>query len=317
MRIFPALFGRKGKQAKLSILIFHRVLPQPEPLFGCGGDVVDFDMQLKCLVKNFNVLSLFEAVSRLRNGTLPARAACITFDDGYADNEEIALPLLKKFNLPATFFIATGFLDGGRMWNDTVIESFRCAKGDSVDLREIDLGLHTITTPPERRQALFATIDALKYMDPRLRQTQVEKLANLIAADLPNNLMMTADQVRALHRNGMEIGGHTMNHPILARLDDASARIEIAEGKAKLEAITGAPVRFFAYPNGKPGKDYLPAHVEMIKELGFEAAVSTAWGAARHGSDMFQLPRFTPWDKSEFFYVLRMLRNMMQEVQTV
>lgn len=314
MRIFSTLFHSR---TKLSILIYHRVLPQPDPLFGSGGDVVDFDMQLKYLVRNFKVLPLFEAVSRLRDGTLPARAACITFDDGYADNEEIALPLLKKFDLPATFFIAAGFLDGGRMWNDTVIESFRRVKGGSVDLREINLGLHTITTLPERRQALFATIDALKYMDPKRRQTQVEKLANLIAADLPDDLMMTADQVRALHRSGMEIGGHTMNHPILARLDDASARIEIAEGKAKLEAITGAPVRFFAYPNGKPGKDYLPAHVAMLKELGFEAAVSTAWGAARHGSDMFQLPRFTPWDKSEFFYVLRMLRNMMHEVQTV
>ncbi|SDY34167.1 Peptidoglycan/xylan/chitin deacetylase, PgdA/CDA1 family [Nitrosomonas halophila] len=314
MNFFSTLFHSK---IKLSILIYHRVLPESDPLFGSGGDIVDFGLQLKYLVRNFKVLPLFEAVNRLRDGTLPARAACITFDDGYADNEAIALPLLNKFGLPATFFIAAGFLDGGRMWNDTVIESFRHAQGNTIDLREIDLGLHTITTLPDRRQALFATIDALKYMDPKLRQTQVEKLANLIAADLPDDLMMTADQVRTLHRNGMEIGGHTMNHPILARLDDASARIEIAEGKAKLEAITGAPVRFFAYPNGKPGKDYLPAHVAMLKELGFEAAVSTAWGAARHGSDMYQLPRFTPWDKSEFFYVLRMLRNMMQAVQTV
>ena len=128
---------------------------------------------------------------------------------------------------------------------------------------------------------------------------------------------MASAQVRQLHDAGMEIGGHTLTHPILASIDDAAARTEIAEGKAKLEAIIDTPLRLFAYPNGKPGKDYLSAHVKMIKDAGFEAAVSTAWGAARQDSDMFQLPRFTPWDQSEWRYVLRMVRNMRQRIQTV
>ena len=317
MKIIPTLFSPAGKQAKLSIVIYHRVLPEPDPLFGEGGDIAAFNKQLCYLTQNFNVLPLPEGTKRLHDGTLPARAVCITFDDGYADNAEIALPMLQQYGVPATFFVATGFLDGGRMWNDTVIESFRRARGDTIDLQEIGLGVYPIATLSERRQALFSVIDVFKYLAPEIRQSQVEQLASLIAENLPDHLMMTSEQVRTLHESGMEIGAHTVNHPILARTNDADAYAEISEGKAKLEAITGAPVRYFAYPNGKPGKDYLPAHVEMIKGLGFDAAVSTAWGAARHGSDMFQLPRFTPWDKSKFFFVLRMVRNMMQEIQAV
>ena len=92
---------------------------------------------------------------------------------------------------------------------------------------------------------------------------------------------MTSDQVRALHEAGMEIGGHTVNHPILARTDDSVSSVEIANGKEMLEGIIGGPVRLFAYPNGKPGRDYVRQHPEMVKRLGFDAAVSTAQSAPR------------------------------------
>jgi peptidoglycan/xylan/chitin deacetylase (PgdA/CDA1 family) len=139
----------------------------------------------------------------------------------------------------------------------------------------------------------------------------------LVPADLPDDLMMTSEQIRLLHRAGMEIGGHTVNHPIVARMDGAAARNEIAGGKEALEGIIGAPVRLFAYPNGKPGTDYLADHVAMVKSLGFEAAVSTSWGAATIDSDPYQLPRFTPWDREQFRFTLRMLQNLQRTEQTV
>lgn len=316
MKILPALFSPAGKNAKLSIVIHHRVLPEPDPLLGSDG-VKSFEKSLNYLIRNFNILPLGEAVDRLKNGTLPSRAACITFDDGYADNAEIALPLLQKHGVPATFFIAAGFLNGGRMWNDTVIESIRLATGNTLDLCPINLGNHTITTLEQRQKTLFSLIDHLKYLPYDTRAAQVEKLSAMISAKLPDNLMMTSAQVKQLHDAGMEIGGHTVTHPILARIDDNTARTEITEGKTRLEAIIGAPLHLFAYPNGKPSKDYLLSHVKMVKEAGFKAAVSTAWGAAQQHSDLFQLPRFTPWDKKELFYTLRMTRNMWQKIQVV
>ncbi|MCW5598689.1 MAG: polysaccharide deacetylase family protein [Nitrosomonas sp.] len=316
MKILSSLFSPAGKNARLSIVIYHRVLPNPDPLVG-GGDVNSFEKQLGYLTRNFNVLPLYEGIRQLRQGTLPSRAVSITFDDGYADNAEIALPILQKYNVSATFFIASGFLDGGRMWNDTVIESVRQAQGEELDLDEINLGAYAIASLEQRREALFKLIEILKYLPHEIRQLQVEEIRTRIAANLPDDLMMTSDQVRQLHNAGMEIGGHTVTHPILSKVNNTIALTEIANGKEALEGIIGAPVRLFAYPNGKPGKDYCADHVEMVKQLGFEAAVSTAWGAAKGYDDVFQLPRFTPWDKSEFFYVLRMAQNTLNRIEVV
>src|SRR5690242_15121760 len=102
----------------LSILVYHRVVAEPDPLVPEQVCAREFDLQLTVLGRWFTVLSLREAAARLRSGTLPMRSACVTFDDGYADNATIALPILRRRGVPATFFLATGFIDGGRMWND-------------------------------------------------------------------------------------------------------------------------------------------------------------------------------------------------------
>lgn len=311
-----SLLSGGGRRAPV-ILIYHRVLPEQDKLFPTEVHRAQFDRQLGWLRTRFNVLPLLEAVQLAAAGRLPARSACITFDDGYADNAEVALPVLQKHGLHATFFIATGFLDGGRMWNDTVIESVRRAPGAVLDATALGLGRHALGSWEARRQAVAALIGQLKYLPLAQRLQQVEQVARLARAALPDDLMLSSSQLRRLHAAGMGFGGHTVNHPILARLDSAAARREIAQGKAALEAVLDAPVRTFAYPNGKPGQDYLPEHVAMVRELGFEAAVSTSWGASRGDTDWWQLPRFTPWDQGIGKFSLRLARNMLQPAARV
>src|SRR5581483_9499448 len=86
------------------------------------------------IASQFTPLALDEALSRMRSGSLPARALAVTFDDGYADNAVAALPILARYGVPATFFIATDFVGGGRMWNDTVIEAVRALPASVRDL---------------------------------------------------------------------------------------------------------------------------------------------------------------------------------------
>ena len=304
--LFRAASLYYARRDALAIFIYHRVLPRPDPVLGDEVDSALFRQHLAFLRKNFNVLPLTEAVGRLRQGSLPARAACITFDDGYADNSTVALPLLREFDLPATFFIATGYLDGGRMWNDTIIEAIRNARSPLL----LDgYGQFNLKTERNRHAAAMGIIATLKFLPFGERQQRAEQIANMTGTALPDNLMMTRAEVRALHAAGMTVGAHTEMHPILSRTDIARAREEIVRGREQLETIIGEPVRVFAYPNGRPVRDYGTVHVDLVKKLGFEAAVSTAWGVARQNSDPYQLPRFTPWDRGEFKFAARLIQN--------
>ena len=299
-----------GARARLSILIFHRVLPAFDPLQPDEPDPRRFETVLRWVQRWFQVLPLDEAVARLAARNLPARAVAITFDDGYADNATEALPVLQRLGLQATFFIATSFLDGGRMWNDTVIESVRACRGPWLDLEGVGLGRYALGSDESRRSAIGQLLPLIKYLDPQQREAAVAAVQQACGEQLPDNLMMRSEQVISLRRAGMQIGAHTRTHPILTRSDGRAAAGEIEGSKHDLEALLGEPVTLFAYPNGKPGRDYASHHAEMVRRAGFTAAVSTAPGAASAVSDPFQLPRFLPWDRQPLRYGLRMLMNL-------
>lgn len=296
--------------SRLTILIYHSVNAQRDPLFPGNLDAATFDWHLGVLGQLFNVMPLSEAVAALKSGTLPARSAAITFDDGYVDNADVALPLLQRHRMSATFFVASAYLTGGLMWNDRIIESVRRAPGDSLNLGPAGMDVYDISSNTARRVTISTLLDTLRYLPFDARDEKVERIVQCIGATLPTKLMMDVSDLQRLHRAGMAIGAHTVNHPILARLSTTSARAEIAASKRHLEEIIGEPVTLFAYPNGRPGQDYLAEHVAMVRELGFACAVSTAWGAADVTSDPYQLPRFTPWDASPRRFALRLARNL-------
>lgn len=301
-----ALSGR-GERASLLVLIFHRVLAEADPLLPDEPDAAAFAAIADLLADHFKVLPLHEAGARLASGSLPDRALCITFDDGYANNLTLAEPLLSSRRLPATVFVATGYLNGGRMFNDTVIEALRRA-GDELDLTDLGLGRFELRDAAARRGAIAAILPQLKYRPFDERRRAADSIAERVGAPLPGDLMMTDEQVHELHRRGIEIGAHTVNHPILAGVAADHARDELIGSKRRLEQITGAPVSTFAYPNGRPGQDYHATHARLAREAGFSLAVSTAWGAATRASDPFQLPRIAPWDRSAVRYGARLLK---------
>jgi len=298
-----------GRRAKLSVLVFHRVLAERDPLFSDQPDIARFDELIGWINEWFEILPLDEAVSSLRRGGLPARAAAITFDDGYADNLLNAVPVLRKHGVHATFFIATGFIGQGCMWNDTIIESVRRAKVPAIDCGFVGLGNLAVENKDQKRSAIEQLVGAVKYLPLAQRAEAVARIADRCSAQLPQDLMLTLPQLRELHGAGMGIGAHTVSHPILAMLDEKSARKEIADSRDFLVGTLGAPVGLFAYPNGKSGVDYTHEHSRMVKSLGFDAAFATNWGVGRTTSDIYQLPRFTPWDATRLRFGLRLLMN--------
>jgi peptidoglycan/xylan/chitin deacetylase (PgdA/CDA1 family) len=307
-RLTGALMSRR-RGTRLPILIYHRVHAVKDEMSPDEVDSLTFDWQMQCLRNYFCVLPLGVATHLLRRGELPQGAVAVTFDDGYRDNAEVALPILSRHGISATFFIATGFLGDGIMFNDMVIESLRRTALSHMDLRSLGFGAYDLTSMVSRRAAAQHILPQLKYMDWRMRAQTARQIAELARVELPSGLMMTPEQVRSLHRAGMTIGAHTVNHPILARMHADDAAREIEGSKRALEALTDAPVTLFAYPNGRPGVDYGTQDVSIVRRLGFAGAVSTAPGAASCVTDIYQMPRFMPWDRTPTRFVARLVKN--------
>lgn len=307
VRSFGDLVASRDKSGgRICIINYHRILNAPDPFFESEPDVRTFRWHMELLARCFNVLPLDAALKALAAGQVPPRAVCITFDDGYRTIHDLALPILREFGLPATVFVTTGTMDGGTMWNDTITEAIRCFPGKQLDLRDIGLGQYSVATIDERKHIVQCITRHSKYLSPEGRLSITGKLEDLANASLPD-VMLTRDMILNLAQSGIEIGGHTISHPILMRIGDEQARDEIRQGKQQLEAITGRRVRFFAYPNGKPKIDFDNRHVQMVKDAGYSAAFTTVIGPATAGHDRFHLPRSRPWDTNPLLFTSRLL----------
>lgn len=309
INVLPLLLWPRN--TTLTTLIFHRVLPNIDPLRPGEPDAKRFDKLMSFVARHFTVLPLAEAARRLEDASLPHRACCITFDDGYSDNLTIALPILQRYRLPATVFVAVGYLDGGRMFNDQVIDAIALTTENLLDLREFDLGLYPLGSIADKLSAVTRILNRIKFSSPEFRDQQVDEIVRVAkCGPLPADVMLTSQQTRVMSDQGIEIGGHTVAHTILTTVDDTRAMEEIMDGKSRLESIIGKPVTSFAYPNGKFGRDYSDHHVPLVKGAGFLRAVTTEPGVGVLGGDLFQLPRYTPWGNSEFRIAAQLVRNV-------
>jgi len=287
--------ARRRHDSKLIILTYHRVLPKPDPLIPDEPDASLFEFQMRFIARHFNVLPLTDAAELLASDKLPVQTACITFDDGYANNYHVALPILQRLEIPATVFVTTGLLGNGSMFNDTIIESIRVCPELQLDLSSLNLGILDLGDDTRRAAAVQSIIHQLKYDPHKVRSEKAQRIAELAGLDGSSRIMMTDGEVQKLHAAGIEIGAHTVNHPILTNLSAQQAQDEINSSFAYLRDLTGEPPHAFAYPNGQPGRDYDSSHVDMVRRTGFKCAVSTEARYASKHDNPFELPRVTIW----------------------
>jgi peptidoglycan/xylan/chitin deacetylase (PgdA/CDA1 family) len=309
LRTMSGLVAPAGPRARLPILFYHRVLEAADPLLPDVPDVRLFERHMSTLARIFNVIDLEEGIAALRAGTLRPRSVCVSFDDGYRDNVEIALPVLRQHRIPATFFVASGFLGTGRMFVDTVTEAIRRVPSGPLDLTWFGLGTRSVSHDASRLTLIDELVADIKYRNLESRADACARIAHLAGAQLPRNLMMSPEQLRILQRAGMAIGGHTVDHPILVCLGPEQARRQIADDRSALAAMIGEAPRLFAYPNGKPERDLTIEHARMVRDAGYAGAVTTAPGCAGPRSDPFMLPRQSPWQRTSFRLVAGIARS--------
>jgi peptidoglycan/xylan/chitin deacetylase (PgdA/CDA1 family) len=300
---FLWFFGKN----KLSILTYHRVGGSGNAL---AMDEGLFEQHLLWINRNFNPIDLDEGLKLQAQGKLPRGSVAITIDDGYADSYSIIFPLLQKHNLSATFFISTIGFEKGYLWDELVAFSIMKTKQDELTFNN---QTYSLRTEDEKLICLTSCLSEIKYKTYLERDLLIEQIiAQTHNVGTPDQFL-TEEQTLALHKAGMGIGAHTHSHPILLKESDKVALDEIKQSKIILEQIINSPVDYFAYPNGKYGIDFDVKHINMVKDLGFLAALSTDKGVlVNKDVEGFQIKRFTPWDEIELKFVLRLAFNYCQ-----
>jgi peptidoglycan/xylan/chitin deacetylase (PgdA/CDA1 family) len=272
--------GQKFWSKSLTVVNYHRI-DDPDQLGldsfrpNISAHPTAFAQQMDYLGRWFNVVSLKDVVKWLNGeGCLPPYAALITFDDGYLDNYTQAYPILRQCNFPAIIFLTTGHIgtDNPFFW-DLVAYSFYHTGSDHVLFPNGQERTWTNTT--QRDQICKELIESLKVLPDQEKQFWVnrlpEKLGVSIHQNYFRNLMINWDQVREMHKGGIEFGGHTINHPILSRISLEQALIEIEGSKTRIEKELGEPVLSFAYPNGM-SHDLNGKIENLVARAGYRAA---------------------------------------------
>ncbi len=251
-----------------------------------------------------------QLVDGVRAGRLPKRAVAVTFDDGYADNLQEALPILEKRGVPTTFFVASGFV-GGREeafpdeLDRLLLQPSKAAGMLRVGAWSMDLPAMSAVTAgnwnvlekvaPTARHEAYRQLCALAGpMDHAGRQGLLDEVRTWAGAGREgreSHRMMSENELARLASSPLAtIGAHTVTHPRLSAIGLEEQGREIRQSKRRLEEIMGREVASFAYPYGGDS-DYSAETVRAVKEAGFEFACSNYGGVVRHGADLLQINR--------------------------
>lgn len=304
-----------GSRNSISILNYHRVMPQTNICSAHALPPEHFAEHLRWLKRYFEVLPLPEALKLAAKNQLPKNTVVITVDDGFADSYDYVFPLLQQHGMTATFFISTAGLQQGYLWENEIAESIRQALDNIHAVTLGDLAVD-ISTLQARESAILQLTELIKYQAIQQRNHSIKTLIEQTGQPRMDYQFIRRDQLQEMHQAGMTIGAHTVHHPILTKESMETADQEIAQSKAELEAIIGTSVDYFAYPNGKYLTDFTDDHIQLVRNLGFSAAFCTDWGIAHAEADsqsMYSLKRFTPWDRHPALFCLRLALNSLAE----
>jgi glycosyltransferase involved in cell wall biosynthesis len=291
---------RQADTTRAVVLRYHSVseFGVAESLYRSSSIAVTpatFERQMAHLSKHYQVVSLTTLVDCLhRREPFPLQAVAITFDDGYRDNFVHALPILRRFSLPATIYVTTDAIGNGwNFWPARVRATILTTAVQRLDVG--DLGVYDLSSPRQRDDAVAQVTIGLKRMTIEERQHWVDILAERAEVRAPvegsRDWFMTWDELRQLADFKIDIGAHTRRHPILTRLSDEAARHEIEKSRAVLMAGADQAVDHFAYPNGGGVTNHDDRIVEIARRAGFSSASTSINEVLRATSDPLRLPR--------------------------
>lgn len=253
-----------------------------------------FLAQMAYLQAHYDCLPLADALQELDRPSPRRRPiACVTFDDGYLNNRTVAYPILASLGIPATIFVATGFVGTSRtLWTTTLELALSRSAGLPLDLSI--LGMARLIVDHDGLKPLTTEIiNRLKRLAPAPRETALASVLDQLPPPFVPDAFrfMTWLDVSALVSSGIiTVGAHTVNHELLSRLATSDVAFEVRTSIDQVAAHTGQPVLTFAYPNGTTS-DFDERSMQAVRDAGCIGAVSTRHGLNGESEDRFALRR--------------------------
>lgn len=297
-----------------------------------------FERQMRHLRRHYRPLDGNALRRALETNSMPDRAVAVTFDDGLLNNVTVALPILQRLEIPAFFFLPTGFVDAASQgthryhWSESLIARLSLeAAEEALDASALAArlpGLQPDLADRPASAAILRVVDHLKTLPSAERTERLDAL-DAVVGDLPppstfpadpdgHSILhtMTWDHARAAADHGVTLGGHTVNHEILARLPADTAATEIEDSLSAIATHTDQPGDLFAYPNGLT-QDFSPAHQKVLAELGCRGGFTQIPGFNDAATDPLALRRLNTsadYDLSMFCYVASGTKRVVDRV---
>ncbi|MBD3178612.1 MAG: polysaccharide deacetylase family protein [Candidatus Latescibacteria bacterium] len=311
LSITPAAVSRAMRQLLrgryLTVLCYHRILDTGED-FPFDSDLVSastdqFRSQLRYISRNYNVINFKSLLDHLRekDGRFPPKPLIITFDDGYIDNYTVAYPILREFNLTATMFVTAGFMGEKRIfWWDRIAYIIKKTDKNSIEIKSpVEISVD-ISRFGDRQDCARKLIKRVKEITDSEKEEVIEKLSDQLGVTPPEGdtgYTMSWEQLREMNSEGIEIGAHSVNHPIFSNVDGERLRREVGESRKIIENNIENRVITF----GSPGRGIMERGERErftrtlrneIKDSGYHFSTLYRWGLVYENSlDRFGIER--------------------------
>lgn len=271
-----------------------------------------FAQQMRVLARTTNVLALDDALERLAGGApMPSRAVAITFDDGYADNLTLAVPILEHLGLPATFFLVPGLLSGeSDPWWETLGWAIFSSPLDTFDWEDITF---TLGDDGARGSAYDRLVPLLKFRPRADRDAAMTALLAMLSPQgEPPRLFMDWSGARELVRRGFSVQSHTCTHPVLSQETPAEQQRELVEARKQLEEELSIEISTLAYPHGGP-PDYDAHTLKAASAAGYSWGITTREGFTTRDTAPLEILRCVVYPERGVIDLLAQLRYILQE----
>jgi len=267
-----ALGRRFGHRDGTLIVYGHRVAGDAEGYLR-GVKPEWLEEQLAYLARHYRFLALSELVGILEQGKrAPERSVVVTMDDGFRDNYAHGFPLFQKYGVPATVFLATGCLDSGELpWSQRLGCLFQQTRVPEFSHPLLEGAVCPLSSASDRKQAYNRVKEHLKMMGRDAREKVLWEVSAALQTEAPRDRMMTWDMAREMMAAGMEMGGHTVSHPLLANLEAEEAEAELRVSKDRLREELGLENPTFCFPVGS----WNPRLVELARSLGYRSVFTS------------------------------------------